>query len=44
MSSLISLLPLVLLFVVMWLFMIRPQQKRAKEHRQMVEQLQAVNV
>lgn len=41
MSSLISLLPLVLLFVVMWLFMIRPQQKRAKEHRQMVEQLQA---
>ena len=39
MSSLFSLLPLILLFVVMWFFMIRPQQKRAKEHRQMVEQL-----
>lgn len=41
MSSLLSLLPLVLLFVVMWFFMIRPQQKRAKEHREMVSQLQS---
>ncbi|ALN76599.1 preprotein translocase subunit YajC [Staphylococcus agnetis] len=41
MSSLLSLLPLVLLFVVMWFLMIRPQQKRAKEHREMVSQLQS---
>lgn len=41
MSSLLSLLPLILLFVVMWFFMIRPQQKRAKEHREMVSQLQS---
>ncbi|MBI5974177.1 preprotein translocase subunit YajC [Staphylococcus canis] len=41
MGSLVSLLPLILLFVVMWFFMIRPQQKRAKEHRQMVEALRS---
>ncbi|WP_380572221.1 preprotein translocase subunit YajC [Staphylococcus hyicus] len=41
MSSLLSLLPLILLFLVMWFFMIRPQQKRAKEHREMVSQLQS---
>ncbi|WP_432368369.1 preprotein translocase subunit YajC [Staphylococcus chromogenes] len=41
MSSLLSLLPLILLFVVMWFFMIRPQQKRAKEHRERVSQLQS---
>ncbi|WP_105985422.1 preprotein translocase subunit YajC [Staphylococcus chromogenes] len=41
MSSLLSLLPLILLFVVMWFFMIRPQQKRAKEHREMVSQLES---
>ncbi|ARJ49944.1 preprotein translocase subunit YajC [Staphylococcus lutrae] len=40
MSTLISLLPLIALFALMWFFMIRPQQKRAKEHRQMVDQLQ----
>lgn len=32
----IQLLPLVLIFVVFWFFLIRPQQKRAKEHREMV--------
>ncbi|MGM0563935.1 MAG: preprotein translocase subunit YajC [Pseudomonadota bacterium] len=35
----IQLLPLILLFVVMYFLLIRPQQKRAKEHRQMVEAL-----
>ncbi|MGV3244127.1 preprotein translocase subunit YajC [Staphylococcus sp. 11261D007BR] len=41
MATLVSLIPLILLFVVMWFFMIRPQQKRAKEHRQMVAELRA---
>jgi len=38
-SSLISLLPLVLMFVVLYFVMIRPQMKRQKEHRAMVEAL-----
>jgi preprotein translocase subunit YajC len=32
----VQLLPLVLIFVVFWFFLIRPQQKRAKEHREMI--------
>ena len=38
-GGLASLLPFVLIFVVFYLFLIRPQQKRAKEHREMVSQL-----
>jgi preprotein translocase subunit YajC len=38
-SSLLSLLPLVLMFVVLYFFMIRPQMKRQKEHKTMVEAL-----
>ncbi len=38
-SSLVSLLPLVLMFVVLYFVMIRPQMKRQKEHRAMVEAL-----
>jgi len=38
-SSLMSLLPLVLMFVVLYFVMIRPQMKRQKEHRAMVEAL-----
>ena len=38
-SSLFSLLPLVLMFVVLYFIMIRPQMKRQKEHKSMVEQL-----
>ncbi|MEO1193130.1 MAG: preprotein translocase subunit YajC [Pseudomonadota bacterium] len=34
-----SLLPLVLIFVVFYFLLIRPQQKRAKEHRNMVANL-----
>ncbi|MEM8793669.1 MAG: preprotein translocase subunit YajC [Pseudomonadota bacterium] len=33
----ISLLPLVLVFVIFYFFLIRPQSKRAKEHRAMLE-------
>ena len=38
-SSLMSMLPLVLMFVVLYFVMIRPQMKRQKEHRAMVEAL-----
>jgi len=38
-SSLMSLLPLVLMFVVLYFVMIRPQMKRQKEHRAMIEAL-----
>ncbi len=35
-DMLTSFLPLVLIFVVFWFLMIRPQQKRMKEHRLLV--------
>jgi preprotein translocase subunit YajC len=38
-DSLLSLLPLVLMFVVLYFIMIRPQMKKQKEHRAMVEAL-----
>jgi preprotein translocase subunit YajC len=38
-STMLSLLPLVLMFVVLYFVMIRPQMKRQKEHRSMVEAL-----
>ena len=37
MGSLTSMLPLVLMFVVLYFIMIRPQMKRQKEHRAMIE-------
>ena len=39
MSSLGGMLPLVLMFVVLYFIMIRPQMKRQKEHRTMIEAL-----
>ncbi len=38
-SSLMSLLPLVALFVVLYFIMIRPQMKRQKEHKAMIDAL-----
>ena len=38
-SSLMSMLPLVLMFVVLYFVMIRPQMKRQKEHRSMIDAL-----
>ena len=38
-SMLVQMLPLVLIFVVFWFLLIRPQQKRMKEHRAMIEAL-----
>src|SRR3954451_4873820 len=39
MSSLTGMLPLVLMFVVLYFVMIRPQMKRQKEHRSMIDAL-----
>ncbi len=33
-------LPMVVIFVLFWFMLIRPQMKRAKEHKQMVDGLQ----
>ena len=38
-SSLMSMLPLVLMFVVLYFVMIRPQMKKSKEHRAMIDAL-----
>jgi len=38
-STLTTILPLVLIFVVFYFLLIRPQTKRAKEHREMVAKL-----
>ena len=38
-SSLMTFLPLVLMFVVLYFVMIRPQMKKQKEHRSMIDAL-----
>ncbi len=38
-STLLSLLPLVLMFVVLYFIMIRPQMKKQKEHKAMIDAL-----
>lgn len=38
-SQLLGFLPLVLIFVVFYFLLIRPQTKKAKEHREMVSKL-----
>ena len=32
-------IPLILIFIIFYFFLIRPQQKRVKDHKQMVENL-----
>ncbi len=39
-----SLLPLILIFAVFWFLLIRPQQKRMKDHREMVAALRRGDV
>ena len=39
-AGLLGFLPIILMFVVLYLFMIRPQMKRAKETKQMIDALQ----
>ncbi|MFM9884494.1 MAG: preprotein translocase subunit YajC [Burkholderiales bacterium] len=38
-SQMMGLLPIVLMFVLLYFLMIRPQMKRAKDHRTMTESL-----
>ena len=40
MSSITGILPLIFMFVVLWFLMIRPEMKRAKEHKALLEGLQ----
>ena len=40
---LVQLLPLILIFVVFYFLLIRPQQKRVKQHKDMVNSLKAGN-
>ncbi len=37
--SIAQFIPLILIFIIFYFFLIRPQQKRAKEHKIMVEEL-----
>ena len=39
-DSLMGMLPIILMFVILYFLMIRPQMKKAKEHRTMIEALQ----
>ncbi len=39
-ADLMSMLPIILMFVVLYFVMIRPQMKRAKEHKAMVDAIQ----
>ncbi len=38
-GGLMGIAPMVLMFVVLWFFMIRPQMKKAKEHKALIEAL-----
>ena len=38
-TGMLSFLPIILMFVVLYIFMIRPQMKRAKETKQMIDAL-----
>jgi preprotein translocase subunit YajC len=40
MGSFMGIVPLILMFVVIWFLMIRPQMKKAKEHQKMVSEMQ----
>jgi len=39
-GGLMGLMPIILMFIVLWFLMIRPQMKKAKEHQKMVSELQ----
>jgi preprotein translocase subunit YajC len=39
-DTIMGLAPLILMFVVLWFLMIRPQMKKAKEHQKMVSEMQ----
>ena len=39
-DTLMGMMPIILMFVILYFLMIRPQMKKAKEHKQMLEALQ----
>lgn len=39
-GGLMGLLPIILMFIVLWFLMIRPQMKKSKEHQKMIGELQ----
>ena len=39
-SGLMQFLPMILMFAVLWLLMVRPQMKKAKEHKALIAALQ----
>ncbi|MBI4986129.1 MAG: preprotein translocase subunit YajC [Rhodocyclales bacterium] len=39
-GGILGMLPIILMFIVLWFLMIRPQMKKAKEHQKMVGELQ----
>jgi preprotein translocase subunit YajC len=39
-GGLMGMLPIIIMFVILWFLMIRPQMKKAKEHQKMVGELQ----
>ncbi len=39
MTTLTGMAPIILMFIVLWFLMIRPQMKKAKEHQKMVAEL-----
>ena len=39
-SAFVSMMPIILLFVVFYFLLIRPQQKKAKEHKEMLSKLE----
>jgi len=38
-GMLVSLMPMILIFVIMYFLLIRPQQKKAREHQELLNQL-----
>lgn len=40
MGSLMNMAPIILMFVIFYFLLIRPQQKKAKEHKEMLSQVQ----
>ena len=41
-SPLISLMPLILMFVIFYFLLIRPQQKKQKDHNRMVSEIKKI--
>ncbi len=40
-ATLVGMMPVIFILIIAWILLIRPQQKRAKEHQEMVGRLKA---